>query len=107
MSRVSSQLTAGYVFETQGISLPANNTVELGLKQQFLVFQCKIPEGAPLHFEIVAKTTKNDQIRLLVSSAFRDYIPTTFHLQIPLERSFVKNVGGELNLRVGVTCVSM
>jgi Protein of unknown function (DUF667) len=87
--------------------MPANNTVELGLKQQFLVFQCKIPEGAPLHFEIVAKTTKNDQIRLLVSSAFRDYIPTTFHLQIPLERSFVKNVEQSITYRVGVIYASM
>lgn len=87
--------------------MPANNTLELGLKQQFLVFQCKIPEGAPLHFEIVAKTTKNDQIRLLVSSAFRDYIPTTFHLQIPLERRFIKNVEQSITYRVGVIYASM
>lgn len=94
------------MFESQGITLPANNTVELGLKQPFLVFQCRLPEGAPLHFEIIAKTTKNDQIRLLVSSAFKEYIPTTFHLQIPLDRGVARSVGAVSTSRPGHIFVS-
>ena len=87
--------------------MPANNTVELGLKQPFLVFQCRLSEGAPLHFEIIAKTTKNDQIRLLVSSAFKEYSPTTFHLQIPLDKGVSRNVDETLIFRHGFIWLSI
>ena len=72
--------------------MPALNTVELGLKQPFIVFQVKFPEGAQLNFEIVVKTQKNEVRRLLLSSAFKDYQACSFHLQIPFDKGVPRNV---------------
>lgn len=82
----------GYYMELHGISLPSNSNVELGLKQPFVVFQCKLVDNTPLNFEIVVKSTKGDQLRILMTSAFSEYKSTNFHLQIPLNRGVPRNV---------------
>lgn len=85
-------MTQGYIIELQAISLPAVNNLELGLKQPYLVFQCKLMENSPLNFEFVVKSTKNEQLRILLTSAFKEYKSTNFHLQIPLDKGVPRNV---------------
>lgn len=72
--------------------MPATSQAELGLRQPFLVFQCKFPDSTILNIEVLVKSQKGDNIRLMFSSAFREYSNQMFHIQIPFDKGIPRNV---------------
>ncbi len=49
-------------------------------------------ENSPLNFEFVVKNTKNEQLRIFFTSAFKEFKSTNFHLQVPFDKGVPRNV---------------
>ena len=74
-----------FTISANSIQLPANSKFELGLKQPYLVLQCLMSPGVPIHIEVAVKTSTNIKKWLIFASAFKEISINTFHIKVPLE----------------------
>ncbi|XP_034023464.1 uncharacterized protein C3orf67 homolog [Thalassophryne amazonica] len=79
----------GFVYCLEGdihnvkMQIPENRKMSLGLSQQFIVLQVKIPEGKHFCVELLINSSDNQKKRLYFSTLYKILCITEFHARIP------------------------